>query len=283
MSNDKEDKSQKIGNYIDFIKKYPKEVNFFALDVGRKFIVDGKKIKLLPTEYSKHNTKDEFYISVNPDLKKVIFYSCMIVDYTTEEKTDEELGHFEWDKVQNQILGFIVLHLSDLSTSSTPYKDSEKINGGCGFSTSHTPANQPYPPYTPPTYNNDYTSKDYKDRTAITDKLIDLLKANKTSLAIDHITTSIAGMCENKKFDSLDCLLKYIALDRLTIPAMLAILDATRGADHILKDRKEFFFKVKNHLAKVRSSKIDNLLCNMEPGKEYKNIKKYENAAVASK
>src|ERR1700722_11027024 len=108
-----EDRQPKILGYVDYIKKNFREQKYFAFDTGRKFIVDGKKIKMLPTEYSKLAKKTEFYINVDPDVKKVIYYAFDLDDCSEKVKKDEMLGNFEWDKVVEQIYSFLTLHLKE--------------------------------------------------------------------------------------------------------------------------------------------------------------------------
>lgn len=295
----KNENQEKIINYIDFIKKHPRELKYFSFDEGRKFIVDGNKIKMLPTEYAKYYNKDEFYISVDPDKQKVIYYAFDVEDYTSNKHKDEHLGYFEWDKVSEQIYAFLTLHLKELTTSSTPYTDITEKKGGS--TTSH--GSQAMTRYqSDPRHNSDYPnmgsgfsggrgttpsgvysgvgssnySTNYREREAFCNKITDLLKEYKTSVAIDAINSHVKKMCEDKKFDDLDSILRWITFDKLNIPTMIALLDTTRGADHLLKERKDFFGKVKTHLTKINPARAEFILRNMEPGKEYKNVVKYE-------
>jgi hypothetical protein len=275
-----EDRQAKIIGYIDYIKKNFREQRYFAFDTGRKFIVDGKKIKMLPTEYAKLNSKNEFYINVDPDAKKVIYYAFDLESLTDKEKTNEELGNFEWDKVVEQIYSFITLHLKELTTANTPYLDMD--NGGKSSSSdwssrpTSVPSSEswrnPTRQYdTSSSYNSSsYNSSSYKEREAFSGKVMDLLKECKTSSAIDFVSNTLAKMCEDKKFDDIDLVLRWLTFDKLNIPVMLAILSTTRGADHILKERKEFYGKVKTHLTKIRPAKAEYFLRDLEPGKEYK-------------
>jgi len=284
----------KIINYIDFILKHPRELKYFSFDEGRTFIVDGNRIKMLPTEYAKFYQRDEFYISVDPDAKKVIYYAFDVENYTSDEHVNDSLGFFEWDKVSEQILTFLSLHLKELTTSTTPYTDiAEKKTSTSSSSSSHSRGteamarchNSDYP-YSGSTgtysgvgsssttrYNY---SNSYKEREVFNSKLTDLMKECKTAAAIDHIKENISKMCEEKKFENVDDILRWITFDKLNIPIMLTFLDLTRGADHILKQRKEFYDKVKNHLMKIKPARAGHILRNMEPGKEYKNVVKYE-------
>ena len=268
------DVQQRIIQYIDFIKRQPREQKYFSFDDGRAFFVDGNKIKMLPPEYAKYYNHDEFYLKIEPDVKKIMYYAFNVDSYQSTENIDEDLGYFDWDKVSEQIYTFLTLHLKELSTSSTPLVDisEKKESTPSSYSSSH------------PTYDTSRSYSDttyyaaYKERDAFCNKLTDLLKASKTSIAVDHISNNIKKMCEDKKFDDLDMLLRWITFDKLNVPAMIALLNATRGADHLLKERKEFFGKVKTYLMKIKPARAEFLLRDLEPGKKYKNIVVYENA-----
>jgi hypothetical protein len=297
----RDDNQDKIIGYIDYIQKHPKELKYFSFDEGRKFIVDGNKIKMLPTEYAKYYQKDEFYISVDPDKRKVIYYAFDVEDYTTNKHKDESLGFFEWDKVSEQIFSFLTLHLKELTTATTPYSDIvEKKTGTTTSSSSH--GSQAMSHYDARRFDSDYPTSgfsgghnhnrgfdnsrsssstsnwnnSYREREAFCNKVTDLCKDCKTSLAIDHINTQVKKLCEEKKFEDLDNILRWITFDKLNIPTMIALLDTTRGADHILKERKEFFGKVKTHLMKIKPARAEHILRNTEPGKEYKDVVKYQ-------
>jgi hypothetical protein len=287
MSNN-DNHQEKIINYIDFIKKHPRELKYFSFDEGRRFIVDGNKIKMLPIEYSKYYNRDEFYICVDPDQKKIIYYAFDVVNYTSNEHTNDSLGYFDWDKVSNQVYAFLTLHLKELTTSSTPYHDVVEKKGGSTSSGSQAMtryrSDSDFPNAgrgfgertTTTTTSSSYSFSSYKERDAFCTKITDYLKENKTSIAIDHINNHIKKMCEEKKFDDLDYILRWITFDKLNIPTMIAFLDTTRGADHLLKERKDFYGKVKGHLMKIKPTLAGHILRNLEPGKEYKNVVKYE-------
>jgi len=282
-----DDNQKTIISYIDFIKRYPREHKYFSLDEGRKFIVDGNRIKMLPTEYAKHYTKNEFFVSIDPDNKKVIFYAFDLESIGSKNKINEDMGYFEWDRVVDQIYTFLSLHLKELTTATTPYTDIVEKNKQSSNSSSSEwkpPTTTPSQPYNSNGYGSyansgyNYNSSSYKEREAFCSKITDLLKENHTSNAIDHISTTIIKMCEDKKFDDIDSVLRWITFDKLNIPTMLTLLSATRGADHLLKERKDFFGKVRNHIIKIKPTKAEYILRNLEPGKEYKDVVKYEAA-----
>jgi len=110
-----------------------------------------------------------------------------------------------------------------------------------------------------------YGTPSYKEREAFYDKLNSLLKENKSTQAMDHISTHLNKMCEEKRFEDLDVLLRLITFDKLNVPAMLNILDATKAFDNSLKARSEFFGKVKIYLKKIKPIKSDDLLKGLEP------------------
>jgi hypothetical protein len=271
---------QKILNYISFIEQNPnKTVKYFTFDNGKKFIIDGNKLKLLPLVYGTHCSKDEFWVHVNPSDKQVMFYSYDIEDYSTGRHIREEQGFFEWDKVEDSIYNFIVLNIEELATSPMPH--SKIVDPKASYSgTPPVHSNSHTNTYVPPVYNNNgfnhYGSPAYKAREAFFDKIIALLKENHTSSAMDFISDTIDGMCKEKRFEELDTWLRMINFDKLNVPTMLGILRTTRGADHVLRERKEFFDKVKNYITRIKPARALVILKDLEPGKEYKDVVRYE-------
>lgn len=299
----------KILGYLDYIKRKPKESKFFYFDKGRSFIVDGNKLKLLPLAYAKHYQKNEFYVHVDTDKKQIMYYSYDVSDMIADTHTNGEEGFFDWEQVESCVYNFLTLHMKELTDASLPYTDIAKgtsepstsfsgsnssssngngknfSNGYQGYSnhghgyhnTNHNSNN-----YSGNNYNSNYYPKygteDYKEREAFNEKLTALLKDNKTSNAIDHIQTSLEKMFKNKKFQNVDSILRLMSIEKFNLPIMMTILDVTRGADHVLKERKDFYNKVKTQLTKIKitPARADRILRDMEPGKEYKGVEKYE-------
>jgi hypothetical protein len=269
----------KIENYVSWIKAHPnKAVRYFTFDDGKKFIVSGDRLKLMPLEYDKFRSKDGFWVHVDIDIKTVMYYAFDIEDYTTGKHINDEEGFFDWDKVEEPIYNFLVLNIDDLATL--------KINHGKALSTTTEqfceiprrssisdytkPINAYTPPaYTPPNYNshNYYGSPEYKAREAFYDKLNAFLKQNNTVYAIDFINENIETMCKEKKFSEIDTWLNFMVFDKLNVPAMLGILRATNNIDNVLKNRKDFFEKVQRFLIKIKPGLVDNLLKDLAPGK----------------
>lgn len=265
------DNFQRILNYIELIKRKPKQdVKFFYFDDNdKKFIVDGNKFKLLPFKFYPLYDKEEFYIHVNTIDKKIMYYAFDIESCLDNKHINEEEGYMDWDEVEACIYNFFALNIKLLSDIATPYSEvSEPKSKPMPVST-HTPTHQ-YPYHDSTYYNTGYGSPAYKDREAFYDKLWVFLKENKTSQAIDHIGTHFEKMCEEKKFEDIDSLLRIITFDKLTAMTMAAILDATSQVEDSLKARKDFFEKVKVYLKKVKPARANLILrhFNTQPEKD---------------
>jgi hypothetical protein len=270
MSNYGESNYQRILNFIELIQRHPKEsVKYFYFDDGKKFIVDGNRLKLLPFEYHRLNSKDEFYVHVNPLDKQIMYYAFDVENLNTGKHVNEEEGFIEWNSdIEDCIYNFFVLNIKELSSTMTPYSDAQDPkNAKSSFSSSSSSSSQSSQShYTD--YSYGYGTDAYKTREAFFDKLWAYLKDNRSAKALDHIHSHIEQMVNEKKYGELDVLLKMISFDKLTIPTMLEMLDTTKKADASLKERSEFFNKVKTHLVKIKPTRAGHLLRNFEPGKE---------------
>jgi len=283
------DVHKKILAYVDLIQRKPKkDIKFFYFDDGKKFIVDGNRLKLLPFEFHQFYTKDEFFIHVNPIEKRVMYYAYDIKDFLDNRHINEEEGYMSWDQVADCIYNFFVICVKDLTDIVAPYE--EAVNGKPIANSSSTTRQHSSYTYDHGNYNHTshynssphgYGTSAYKEREAFCEKLWALLKENKTSHAMDHIGATLGKMCDDKKFDELDSLLRLINFDKLSITTMLGVLDATAKADEHLKARKDFFDKVRTHLTKIKPARAKDILRNLEPGK-IKNAKPdiRENKAV---
>lgn len=85
---------------------------FFSFDEGLKFIVDGNRIKLLPLKHSALYQKDEFWIHVSPEKKRVLYYAY---DMSGNKHVNEVDGHMEWDEVEDCIYNFLVMNIKDIT------------------------------------------------------------------------------------------------------------------------------------------------------------------------
>jgi hypothetical protein len=278
-------KYDRIINYIKLVQDKPKlGCEFFYFDYNKRFVVSGDKLKIKPKTYQDLYLKDECYIHVDPDLRRVIYYGFDIENFITGKRINEVEGVIEWDQaVEDIIYNFFVMNIKDLSSSVVPYMDAHsdketKKNNFSSFGSApfgSAPSQSGYVP--PANYNNQSSGfiSHYREREAFTEKLFARLKANETAVAMDYIDEEVGKFLTSKKFTCVDDMLRFIAMDKLTIPAMIEILSATRGADHILKDRTLFFNKVKDYIAKVKPSKVEHLLGALAPGKEYAGVAKY--------
>lgn len=265
--------SQRIINYVDLILRKPKrDVKFFSFDSesGKSFIVDGSRIKLLPLEYHKYYTRDEFFIHIDPIGKNAMFYAYDIEDYSTGKHVHEDEGFFKWEDIEQNIYNFFVLHIKELTDIIAPYlevQDSKPSHTQIPGSYSSMNSNNNHSGFN---YNNQsynttgYGSPAYKEREAFYDKLWALLKDNKTSQAMDYIGAHITQMCADKKFEDLDSIFRLINFDKLNIPTMIGMLDCTKDSYASLKERKDFFNKVKTHITKIKPTRAASILNKYE-------------------
>lgn len=248
----------KIHDFLDKIKVHPKrDVKYFFIDDGKKFIVMGDKLKSLPLTYHAYYTKDEFYIHVDAINKTIQYYAFDIKDYNSGERINEATGTMPWSKeIEECIYNFFALNIKELSSSTFPYS-------GAGNYQQPPYHSNALPPYKPPMWQNEsysgYGSSTYKDREAFCDKINDLLKQCKTAQATDYIIDNLNKMKEDKKLTTIDDILRLISFDKLNIATMLTILETTKSIEG-LKDRGFFFDKVKTHLVKLKQSRVDMVL-----------------------
>lgn len=274
------DVHKRILTYIDLIQRKPKkDLKFFYFDDGKKFIVDGNRLKLLPFDYHQFYTKDEFYIHVNPIEKRIMYYAYDIKDFMDNRHVNEEEGYMNWEDVEDCIYNFFVLSIKELTDAVAPYVEVQEKSSSTSI-TRHNSSTYDHTHGHHGGHTSHYSSSPhgygtpaYKEREAFFDKLWAMLKENRSTQAMDLIGTTIGKMCEDKKFEELDALFRAISFDKLSIPTMLRLLDATTVADEHLKARKDFFDKVKTHLTKTKPARVQDILRNMEPGKAVKNVK----------
>jgi hypothetical protein len=260
----------KIHNFLDIIKQNPKkDVNYFFFDENKRFIVLGEKLKSLPAPYHKHYTREEFYVHVDIINRRIQFYVFDIKDYMTGERINESGGTIIWCKeIEDSIYNFFALHIKELSSATYPYSgvadNKPKLTQSYSGIADNKPT-QSYAPYTktyePSSYTNTsyYGSPAYKEREAFFDKINELLKYNKTAQATDYIFNTLNKMGEEKKLNIIDDIFRVIAFDKLNIPTMVSILEATKSIEG-LKDRGLFFGKVKTHIQKLKPNKVDMVL-----------------------
>jgi len=254
----------KIYTFLDQIKSNPKrDVNYFFFDENKKFIVYGNKLKSLPMPWCKYYTNEEFYVHVDAINRRIQFYAFDIKDYITGERVNEATGIIEWSKeIEDIIYNFFVLNIKELSNATYPYSNVETNKSSKTQQTAYTaPYTPPQNTYTQSDYNNHgyYGSPAYKEREAFFDKVNDLLKYNKTAQATDFVFDKLNKMIEEKKTSIIDDIFRVIAFDKLNIPVMVSILEATKNIEG-LKERDYFLGKVKTHLQKLKPSRANMVL-----------------------
>ena len=274
---------QRILNFIELIQRKPKkDVKFFFFDKGKIFIVDGKMVKLLPLEYQKLASKDEFYLHINPEEKKIMYWAYNIKDFIEAKPIETEEGYIEWDKAENPIYNFFVTNIKKLSESSMPYsevsgtKTSSPVSGyvnkdhnaGDSFMSGSTNKGSSYSGSS--NYNSSYSdwnSASYKEREAFFDKLKSLIKENRTTFAIDLIDDQIGKMKAENRFDDINTIFNRIWMESLSTSTMIELLRVTAGDDGKIKERKGFYEKVKIHLGKmnIKPERQNKVLKNLMP------------------
>lgn len=284
-------KLEQIKNYIDFIKNKPKETKWFFLDADKQrvFVVSGHRLKLLPLEYAKYYKNEEFFVQVNPDEKKVMYYAWdeqFVAGKGAEEHTNTSEGFMDWDKVEDSICAFLTHNLKDLTTSSTPFADMDKKPAPYS-EMGKVPTSEPLSTYRRDTnvssikdwrdngsgysyYKPDYgyNSAEYKEKDAFVNTLTSYIKEGKTTTAIDFISTKFDQLNTDKRFDMIDSILTSISFsfDKLNIQMMITLLRKTREAEPELKRRKEFTEKVKTHLTKISAVRAAHIVDEIEAG-----------------
>ena len=273
-----------ITSWLKVIASNKKRSKVFYIENDDAFIADGKLLKCMPVEYAKYSAFDEFYVHVNVKEKEILYQAWNIENFDELRTSVIESGMLDWDKMEFIILTFLTANMSKLSYSVGTMNSLSSSTSSTSSTTTpytHTPYNHtPYKPTTTSYFNE----PDYKERESAKDKLAELLKQNKTSKAIDHVDHFVTKLCEDKKFYGLDLFISALPVDNMNVPMMFTVLKATRGADHLLKDRKTFFEKVKTRLSKTgKLSKAIAFLNELEPGKEYPGVTKYNNEPQAEK
>jgi hypothetical protein len=268
---------QRILNFIDMIKKKPKkDVKYFFLDEGRRFVIDGTKLRLLPIYYHKYYVRHEFYVHIDPVCRRVQYYAFDRTSLTDSKRTSEAAGSIPWDKeVENSIYNFFVSNIRDLTSEPYTYSETKPLapsgnpktfqnptthhhaaNGYAG----HNEYSNSYTGYK--TYSS-YGSPDYKLRESFLDKLRDLQKDNLTTKTIDFISDNIATMRQENKTNVIDDILHAVYFGKMPIPVILGLVSATKG----IEDSKEwtgFLKKVKDHITKVNPRRASMVLKGIE-------------------
>jgi hypothetical protein len=237
-------------------------------------VINADKMFDLPAKLAKYKQHDEFYIQFNANDKTVLFYAFDIREFTTGEWCNEEVGGIDWDEIEHSFLRFLSMNLRDLSTSSNPYTDIMEASGdSCPIVSgkSEKPAVSRTPNYGPHlnqgTWGNHYGhsrgryrhtenvysggSETFKERSAFTDKLEVIMREHKTSAASDFIVESMRKFIDDKKFDLIDAMLRFMFTDKMNITTMKTMLVCTRECGN-LKGRQEFMDKFKLRISKLK-------------------------------
>lgn len=265
---------EKILYYLSVIRKKPKkDVKFFFFEGSDtselKFFVEAKFIKLLPRDYSFVYDKEDCWLCFDPSLKEVMYYGWDVVSYASGERTEEVLGHMEWDKVEQMMHSFLVMRLSDLTDSANPYTDSESLserkvlteNKSNNDYRSIAGYHHPKVEHNAPVYGS-YGSQAYKDKEKFVDTLSLLVKDHKHSKALDYVKDTFSKMKEEKKYKDIDFFIRSVNVDKLTPFLMIHILNETKDISNSLQEINIFSIKVKDYFKAMKSSKIDLVFKN---------------------
>lgn len=272
----------KVIKYLEYIKTNPPKSfpKYFHLETedNDKFIIDAKKLKLLPIDLTKYSGHDEFFIQIDIKTKLVFYYAFDIANHFTNEFENETHGLIELEKVENSIRNFIIQNIKELCGSDTPATDLSLLTNNTANTTpsgariipssNSSPEEkkyiQPgYPNYSHQSnYNNwQYNAALFKERDAFNDKMTIFNKEYKTSLAIDFIKSSFVKMNEDKNYELIDAILKYSTdkVDKLNIPIMIEFLKNTKEVNEHLKDRVDFLTKVKKYITRFKPSFVEKI------------------------
>ena len=288
-----------IKDYIDYIKRSPKEMKWFFIDNKhpRAFVMSGHRLKLLPLEYAKYYNSEEFYVHVNVDNQDVMYCAwdeSFVAHIGGEEHTNQSEGHMDWHKVEDTICNFLTTNMKELTTATTPFADMAKLrtpysemgkipgtgDGEISDRSNYRPMHGPMQHRTvdrAPTEKTDnvyysykpdfaYGSAEYKERDAFVNQITSFMKDGKTTSAIESISDTFEHLNNEKRFTMMDSILTNLTFDKLNIPTIIALLRKTREADVDLKKRKDFSEKVKTHLVKIRATRASAIVAEIESG-----------------
>ncbi len=260
---------EQILKWVNLVQRKPRKdgVDYFQFEDGKKFIVNGNRLKLLPEAYNQLKKLDQFYVHIDPVGKLVMYYGYDIADYASGRKENETDGYMNWSDVENNILTFFLVNIRELTDVLSPYTEVTGTNQEHSYPRSHHGQFGPHLPPTQYPHHNAYQPYDhtsYKERDSFYEKLWGHLKDNKTTKAVDHIYETFDKMIEDNKTDNLDTMLRTIAFDKLNIPTMLTILRASKDKPGLLTSRKDFLDKVKTYLGKIKPVRTEMLLKGLE-------------------
>jgi hypothetical protein len=258
-----------ILRYLSLIEAKPKKDSkiFLFEGSGKKFIVDGKYIKMLPHEYTYLYQRDEFWMLIDPILQYVLFYAWDKEGYVTTSigRTNEIGDKMDWDKVETQIYNFFVVNIDSLSESLTVSEDAVKTNrylqsisnnahhnappkgssANGNYANSHI---QSHPlPYS-------YDTVEYKNRQVFNEKMFAFIKANMSTKCVDLIEDTFKSFKQDKKFSDIDFYIKgFAAYDKVPALMLLAVLEQTQDICSSLNELTHFSSKVKERFKQAKN------------------------------
>jgi hypothetical protein len=261
-------------------KKFPK---FFYYKSDLVCLVLANKMFDLPIVLNRYKNHDHLFIQFDANEKTALFYAFDIREYTTGEHCNEEHGAIDWNTIENSFMRFLNMNLKELSSSSMPYSDVAGTTGKT--STVKTESQKTYGPTPAPMYEHVYghhrgyrryaahgqqsnygynfNSDTYKQRCAFTDKLEAYSKEYKTSAATEFISVEMSKLIEDKNYDVIDAIFRYVFIDKMNLLTMRAMLSSTSSLTKS-RGRDEFLEKFKTYVNKVKPSMANGILKGIE-------------------
>jgi hypothetical protein len=256
----------KIKAYIEIISKKPRIVNYFCLLEDKTFILNGKRLTMLPPEYTNLSSREDFVVFVNPHTQKVLYYAFDIEDIVDHTRCNEVEGEMIWDRVERNIYAFLVKNIKELTADQFPHLS---VSTKTESKASSVATSSPYDDCDSYYGNNNWLNRSrdthdwnssYKEREAFYEKLYAFMKTGKVSNAVDFVEDDVSRMCKEEKFESLDTILRMLDFNKYNIPVIFSVLDAAKEHKAKLKAYEDYIERVKTHLTKFRPEKVESFM-----------------------
>lgn len=267
---DKNTYTPQIIKYLELIEAKPKKDSkiFLFEGSGKKFIVDGKHVKMLPHEYTYLYQREEFWIMVDPVLQYALFYAWDSEGYVTTSvgRTNEIGDKMDWDKIETPIYNFFVVNIDNLSDSLTTFEDMAGVQQKTGkYIQQLSPSyNTPRGSMANGNYNNfgikqspapfTYDTVEYKNRQIFNDKLSSFINSNRITKCVDLINDTFTSFKNDKKFSDIDFYIKGMSVsDKIPALMLLAVLDQTQDICASLSEITGFSSKIKERFKQAKN------------------------------
>jgi hypothetical protein len=256
------------------------KTNFFFLDEHcRMMMIDANRIVNVPFTMDFMMKKDRCWIFVDlENTLKVRVYSYNVSDESKNLFTDEAEMALPFSSLEDQILKFLSVNLPHLCEHVNPTLELEKLvkqdlcRSPYSTENNYRPRHRVEPYYQSSGSHSSYHdtsfnwNNEYREREDLLNPLYDLIKNFKTGNAIDYIDQKFPAVLQNKdKVSLVNSIFRMIAMEKLDVMTMLAIVRVSYGTDDLFFERKDFIKKVKQHLEKLRASRADRLFNSAKP------------------